>query len=217
MFNRVEAEKYRPKWPWASFEGSEAALKWSFRDLRNLDETLKYVPGRTAVVQAGGNLGFFPKRLAEEFEAVYMFEPDPELFRITSKTACEPNIIKFQAALGAERRLVSVSQRRRDTSGRAEHEGLTHVAGPGIIPTLRVDDLALERCDLLYLDIEGYEMQALGGALATILRCKPVVAVELNGNCLHYGHSEDQVRQWIINQGYERKIAMNSDEVFVPI
>lgn len=216
VFDRVKAAQYRPQWKWDTFEGSEAALKWSFRDLRNLDETLKIVPARNAAIQAGGNLGFFPKRLAEEFEAVYCFEPDPHLFRITSATACEANVIKFQAALGNERQLIRTSHRRRDPSGRAEHEGLTHVAGTGIIPTLRIDDLALAHCDLIYLDIEGFELHALAGAEKTIQRCRPVIAIELNGNCLHYGHTEEQIRRWVINQHYERKLAMNSDEVFIP-
>lgn len=215
-FDRILAQAYRPRWPWETFEGSEAALKWSFRDLRNLDECLLHVPGRTAAVQAGGNIGFFPKRLAEEFATVYTFEPDPVLFRITSKTACERNVIKLQAAVGYERQGIKVSQKRRDTSGRAEHEGLTHVAGAGTIPTLRIDDLGLEACDLIYLDIEGFEMPALVGAEATINRCRPVLALELNGNCQHYGYTEDQIRRWITNHHYERKIAMNSDEVWVP-
>lgn len=215
--NRKHLLGYRPDWPWTRFSGSDACLKWSFRDLQNLDAALKHVPRRRVAVQAGGNLGLFPKRLAEEFEAVYTFEPDPELFVHMTRNAPERNIVRFQAALGLNRSSVSMSGRRRDSSGRAAHEGLTHVAGPGIIPQVRLDDLSLGNVDLIYLDIEGYEMDALLGAKETVARCRPVIAVEINDNCRHYNVSPDQLRGWIKSHNYERRISMNSDEVYVPL
>lgn len=215
-FDRLTAALYRPNWPWGTFEGSEAALKWAFRDLRNLEEALLLVPGRKVVIQAGAELGLFPKRLAEEFKFVYTFEPDPDLFMKAARTAPERNILRYQAALGFDRKPIALSSRRRDSSGRASHEGLTHVTGSGHIPTMRIDDLSLEVCDLIYLDIEGFELLALQGGQKTISRCKPVIGVELNGNCEHYGYTDQQVRSWIHSNGYERKLSMNSDEIWVP-
>lgn len=209
-------QAYRHRWPWGLMEGSLACLKWSFRDLRGLDEVLKIVPGRDVVVQAGGNLGLFPKRLAEEFKSVITFEPDPNLFAIMRKNAPEKNIRAFQAALGECHDPVAVSSKRRDSTGKPDHEGLTHVCGAGDIPQVRLDDLALEKCDLIYLDIEGYELHALRGAAETIKRCRPVIVAENNKNAAFAGFTREQVSQWIVDQGYEFVTRVNSDDVFIP-
>ncbi len=204
------------RWDWTQFEGSSACLKWARRDLEALAAALKYVPGRTACVQAGGNLGIFPKRLAQEFETVYTFEPDAKLFASLTRNAPELNIVKMQAALGCERIPVRMECSRRDKSGRQVHEGLTHVAGRGATPTLLIDDLGLPVCDLIYLDVEGWEYFALRGALQTVRRCRPVIAVEINRNIAFSGHTADELRELIRSFGYIHRLTMHSDEVYSP-
>lgn len=203
-------------WDWINMRGSAACLKWGFRDLQNLEAALPYVPRRDTVVQAGGNLGLFPKRLAEEFSNVITFEPDPTLFAALVHNAPESNITAINAAVGQSRDSVSLSGRRRDTSGRAEHEGLVHISGRGRIRQMLIDDLELETCDLIYLDIEGYELNALIGASGTIDRLNPVIGVEINRNIAFYGSSANDIRSWIVSRGYRRVISMHSDEVFIP-
>jgi FkbM family methyltransferase len=204
-------------WRWNSFMGSAACLKWARRDLATLAATLAHVPGRTAAVQAGGNLGLFPKYLAREFETVYTFEPDPHLFCFLMLNAPESNIVKLQAAVGFERAPISVECTRRDNSGRAVHEGLTHVSGRGTLPCLRIDDLALPVCDLIYLDVEGWEYFALEGAAETITRCRPVIGVEINRNIAYSGKTAAQLRALITSHGYAHKLTMHSDEIYAPL
>lgn len=203
-------------WDWSTFRGSEAALKWNRRDLPALDAVIARTPGRRVAVQAGGHLGLFPKRLAESFETVYTFEPAPDLFEAMVHNAPEQNIVKIQAALGDARRLVGLARYRRDTSGRAVHEGLTHVAGDGIFPTLRVDDLGLPVCNLLALDLEGWELYALRGAVQTIARCRPVLWIEVNKNQAFVGFTADLVRDCIKAFGYRFVERLHSDELYVP-
>ena len=40
-----------------SFRGDQRAIRWSVRDIASLKAVLRLVPGRTACVQAGANLG----------------------------------------------------------------------------------------------------------------------------------------------------------------
>lgn len=207
--------KYRPEWDWGAMQGSRLCLKWNLQDLLTLDYVLARTRGRKAVVQAGGNLGIFPKRLAEEFAAVYTFEPDRELFGCLEHNAPEPNIIPVNAALGCSREPVALDCRRRDGSGRPVHEGLTHISGPGKIPQVLVDDLQLEACNLIYLDIEGYELNALKGAENTINRHHPVLALESNGNIGYYEATRKQLAQWVGAHGYRKLIRMHGDDVYV--
>jgi FkbM family methyltransferase len=202
---------------WSRFVGTDAALRWNRRDLSCVDTVLKMVPGRTAAIQAGGNLGIFGKYLARTFQTVYVFEPSPEQFPLMVKNAPEPNIVRFQAALGCTRELVGTSQTRRDQKTAPPHEGVTHVSGAGVVPTLCIDDLNLPVCDLLYLDVEGYELYALIGAVSTLDRCRPVVSVEMNGNAAHYGLTTDQTGEYLERHGYRYAVSLQSDRVFVPV
>ena len=126
------------------------------------------------VVQAGGNLGVYPYLLTEMFSRIYTFEPDPlNFFCLVNNTQCD-NIVKIQAALGAEHVMVSVNRNLDWNVGmhtvKFDQEGL--------IPQLMVDDLNLKECDLIWFDIEGYEHQALMGARQTIIKHKPIVMIE---------------------------------------
>lgn len=201
---------------WHGFAGSPEGLKWNRRDLPNLDAVVARVPQKRVAVQAGGNLGIFPKRLAETFDVVYTFEPSATLFPLMCRNAPEPNIIRFQAALGYYRKLVSTSQVRRDGKGNP-HEGITHVSGDGPIPTMRIDDLQLPVCDLIQLDLEGFELYALTGAFETLARCRPVLCVEINKSLGFMGITQDDVRKRIADAGYRFVERRQSDEVFVPM
>jgi FkbM family methyltransferase len=127
---------------------------------------------RRVMVQAGGNWGYWPRQFSERFKAVYTFEPDGVCFAcLTTNTASLGNVVRLQAALGDKPALIDL-WRDHDTTGNQRIEG------EGIYPTLRIDDLGLPVCDLIYLDVEGQEEKALRGAVHTLCRCKPVVIFE---------------------------------------
>lgn len=52
------------------------------------------------------------------------------------------------------------------------------------VDVVRIDDLALDRCDLIKIDIEGAEKPALTGAAETIRRLRPLILTEINPECL---------------------------------
>lgn len=203
-------------WDWSSFVGNPVCLKWVRRDLPHLDRVLAHVPEKRVAIQAGGNFGLYPKRLASDFATVYTFEPAPALFAAMQQNAPEPNIIKLQACVGDARRLCGLSHKRRDASGRVEHEGLTHIFGDGPYPTLRIDDLGLTTCDLIALDLEGWELYALNGARATIEKCRPVLFIEVNKHLAEYGIEPDFLRDQIKAMGYRFVERLASDELYIP-
>lgn len=194
---------------------AQYAVKYATRDLPTLKIASGLCPHHRAAVQAGGNLGVWPQWLGDTFEAVYCFEPSPACFAELVIQAPQPNVFKFQAALGDNRGLVGITDER--TDGKASHPGVTHVSGIGQIPTLRVDDLALPHCDLLSLDLEGYELFALRGAGDTIMRCKPVILIEINQHSVRYGFSPEAVREWLVWHGYQFVCREHADEVWTPI
>jgi FkbM family methyltransferase len=205
-----------PIWDWMAFKGSRECLERTIRDLRYLDRAIKLTKKRRVAVQAGGNLGIWPKRLAESFARVLTFEPDPITFSLLATNAPERNIERHHAALGNIRTTVGISRVRLDGKPNA-HEGTSHVVGDGEIPMHRVDDYSLAACDLIYLDVEGYELDALRGAEKTIRRCRPVIAVELNRNAALVGSSCEATRRFILSRGYRFIERKSADEIFVPV
>ena len=126
-------------------------------------------------VQAGGNLGLYPAMLGMRFQRVYTFEPHPTSFRCLMRNV-EPwrNVYPINAALSNKNGLCSVTMDFSDNMGMNR----TEFSGKGYIPTFTIDQLELDRCDLIWLDIEGAEENAVVGALRTIKRHRPIIALE---------------------------------------
>lgn len=180
-------------------------------------EVFPYVPEprRRVCLQAGGAIGAWPKYFSRMFEQVYTFEPYPPSFHCLTVNVPELNVYKFNAALGEKRGLVYMDfpeHRQRSETGkeniggfrcfRSDRADLTMELAN--IPTLRIDDLELPVLDLLYLDLEGYELFALRGGIQTIARCRPTIVMEDKGGCMTYGHKIGDVEKYLIaNVGYQ--------------
>lgn len=206
---------------WDHFRGSHVGLNLAIGELEGLDEVLekyvRYGPGREVCLQAGGSLGVFAAYLALDFRDVYTFEPDPESFAALCHNCPEPNVHKFQAALGVDRgRLVRTVRARRD--GKPEtHEGTRYVTheGEGNVISLRIDDLGLRRLDFLCLDVEGSENDVLWGAEETLRRLKPVLMLEVNKQTDLAGVGQETLLSTVAAFGYRQVHAFASNRVFV--
>lgn len=199
----------------------ERGLLWPERDTKcaavvfdmaeDLKIVLTYVRERDVVVQAGGNCGVWPRALAPLFSTVYTFEPDKTNFgALAFNTVDFPNVIAMNAALGMHRGMVSMFTEQREL----HNCGALFVKPGGRVPTLRVDDLALTACDLLYLDIEGFELDALRGASATLDAFGPVVALEDKGLSERYGISKGEAETWLAREhGYKVRQRVHRDVI----
>ena len=162
---------------------------------------LDHVQAFDVCVQAGGNVGVWAKILAEKFHAVYTFEPDPENFSCLVRNVPEHNVVKFNAALGEGPAFIQVGA---PDEAHRNNCGAYQVMGQGIYPVMTIDSLDLPACDLLYLDIEGYELFALQGAYKTIEKYHPVVSIEQKKLPLMYGCKIEEAANWLIKEfGYE--------------
>lgn len=194
-------------WPDNDVDCNPAVLKEVYK-INLLD---KYLKEKRVVVQAGGNVGVFPRELAKSFGVVYTFEPHPDNFECLAKNCPEPNIIKFQSALGSNHEQIEVGVSRPDLKNNC---GAYQVTGMGITPTLMIDDLELPNCDLIYLDIEGYELFALQGGYETIKKYHPVIVIENKELPLMYDVTTEQVTDFLINEfGYEIKEKVQRDVI----
>lgn len=189
---------------------SERIINYRLSSVSDCEKAASYCAQRRICVQAGGHSGLYPKHLSELFEAVYTFEPDHlNAASLAVNTLGVSNIYKFQAALGEETAFV-------DLNRSAGGSGSNHVEGAGHIPMLTIDLLDLPVCDLIYLDIEGYELPALRGAKETIAKYRPVIALEDNGLSQRFGiTSGDAIGYLETEFGYVVAERSNSDVIMV--
>lgn len=131
-----------------------------------------HLKGRQLAIQAGGNCGMYPCLFSKIFERVYTFEPDPLNFYTLVQNCQNDNIVKIQAALGNDHRMIGIAL------GPPDNVGMHKIAEHGIVPQLCIDDFDWPACDLIQLDIEQYEIYALRGAVETIKKFHPVIQIE---------------------------------------
>jgi FkbM family methyltransferase len=182
-------------WP-----AQDESLHGDIPTINDLDtDIFPLIAEKGVAVQAGGAMGMWAKRMAQVFQFVYTFEPTPQSFHCLSVNVPEENVIKINAALGHERKLVKMGfpEHRARSQAKKDNYGGFRCLDGGHVPTLLLDDLNLPRCDLLMLDLEGYELFALQGAIETIKRCHPVIVMEDKGCSKTFGYEKGKVEQYL--------------------
>jgi FkbM family methyltransferase len=158
---------------------------------------LPLVAEKRVCVQAGGNVGVYPLALAKVFERVITFEPDRDNLKCLLKNVPNYNVTTYHAALGSRVEMCGMLHIDSDNCG-------SHKTLPGTdVHVHTVDGLDLDQCDLIWLDIEGAEADAIEGALATIEKFSPIIALEEKG----LGPKADL-------PGYSRVMRIGNDTVY---
>ena len=215
MKNKIK--KIDDKWWWpkddgiSKKDGTESDQScWNYMQLQPDLALLvsKHVENKNVVVQAGGNCGFYVKQYAELFQTVYTFEPDPVNFYCLNLNVTEENVFKYQACIGESHGTVGLDNFMSDV-------GATHVKGEGRVPVLLIDDLNLTSCDLIHLDIEGFEIFALRGARKTIETFKPVICFEHHDAwSARYEYGLNELENEIFRFGYKFIGRAHNDKIY---
>ena len=164
------------------------------------EDFMSQVKSFNTVVCAGGNMGMYPRFYGNYFESVYTWEPEPNNFACLEKNCIGEKYNLVQGGLG------TTENRARIRLGRETNAGSHKLTEDknGEIPLYRLDDLNLEYCDLIHLDVEGFEPRCIEGAIETIKRHKPVVILErANG------------AQLLLQEGYDEFKKGKMDTIFI--
>lgn len=162
-----------------------------------------YCKNFRTVVQAGGLCGLYPLLYSRKFERVYTFEPSPWNFSALARNCWKPSIVKMNCALSNTNQCMSIYD------GTPRNVGMHRMdfeSNDGLIPSMKIDQLALPYCDLIHLDVEGAEERALRGAEATLDRFKPTVILEhARGENVLYALGYEKVYEGIMDTVYINK------------
>jgi FkbM family methyltransferase len=193
------------------FEG----VSYLFYDFPNVISQLLPENKKNLVIQAGGNGGIYPWLYSKTFKEVVTFEPVPRWFMCLDKNIPETNVKKFNSAIGNSEEPITMVINTEIARG-DKNLGAMRVELGGEIPQIKIDSLNLAP-DLIHLDIEGFEGEALLGARATIEKFKPIIVVETNDCGDKYGWPKQRLHDLIISFGYKVLIDWDHDIAYCPV
>lgn len=201
---------------WWVPEADQVALEIILREVADLETTiLPLTSGRRTVVQAGGNIGIWPVALAKEFARVVTVEPDADnhaalLQNLTRHLSIEEraNVIAYRAAFGHQPSTGAMDR------FEPHNVGAHRVKDGDEFAIVRIDSLGIDDCDLLCLDVEGFEHFAVQGALETIKRSWPTIVLELKGLGERYGVTDVDTITTLADLGYMVAGHVHRDVIF---
>lgn len=140
------------------------------------DENIISLKTQEIFVDCGGYDGEVSKKFAEktqnQYQKVFLFEPDPSLLQKARKTlAGQENIVFYQKGCYHKNGTV-LFESTGNMSGYVSEEGTCQ------IETIRLDD-AIQEATFIKIDIEGSELKALEGMQRIIRQGKPTIAIAL--------------------------------------
>ena len=194
----------------------------------------KVIQKEWTVIDAGANIGCHTIPFARLCKKVYAFEPQREVYNNLCYNiflnGLDNIIIPIRKGLGdkvEKKQLWSIHHEDFNNGtwnwgGRGiEQENCSHDFNPDEyrehdqIDVVPLDSYNFDRCDLIKMDIQGYELFALKGAKNTIEKFKPIILLE---NGIHDNSELEQnieVKKYLISLGYEF-YRMNFDTKLIP-
>lgn len=182
---------------------------------------LEHVSGRRGVIQAGGNVGVYPIALAEHFEEVVTFEPERANYACLIENLADlpmrdsKRIIPICAALDeVSDKPLRLNVTEPDNCG--AHQFMPPIGDGPTTLTARIDDLSRRTpIDMIWLDVEGAELPALKGALATIERHAPAIILEEKNHGKLFGYSDADLHQFLGCLGYAERARYANDRLYL--
>lgn len=162
-------------------------------ELNNIFAIVDTLPTNAVIVDGGANAGFFTIPVAHRTQGsdtrIVSFEPQRQLFHALGGSLAingYSHVYLHNCGLGAApstAQLPTVDYSVVQDFGTVSLSDQTTVAenrwmADQVVDMTSVDAMALPRLDLFKLDVEGYEIPALVGALNTIQKHRPWIWVE---------------------------------------
>lgn len=197
----------------AQFVEGPAPKKNGFQR-EHLLEAFKFVKQWRVAIDVGAHVGFWTWDMASRFERVFAFEAAQDTYDCLVKNIAEcHNVTTANFAIGAESGRATVMD---DPDRPPGNTGSRYVVPGGDVPMVPLDALTMfGGCDLLKIDVEGYELQVLQGARELVEAFHPVIIMECDKRFTHrYGVAHGSAEKLLEAAGYKRVAHMQPDKVF---
>lgn len=135
------------------------------------DIVKKYNVKLTGVIHVGGHLGEEIPLYKKQTNNIHIFEPLKECF-----DAIDPSVNKYNVALGSKKQILpfNVANNKQSSSflkpktHLQEHSWVHFTENERLIEIDTLDSYNITDCNLLNLDVQGYELEVLKGGIHTL-------------------------------------------------
>lgn len=205
-------------------DGNDPSLSWMWSDwqtgfshmIPSLFERLNITMG--VAIQAGGNVGLYPRLLSKHFSTVFTFEPDLENFKhLVMNCTDKDNIFPYPCALGHENGINYLNIA--DYNGQSylsiyddenQDSDIIKFNTGDWVQTVSIDSMNFPHCDLIFLDVEHAEYDVLLGAIKTIKDFTPVIIVEHS-----YKGTKEKLNKLLTSLNYKLEHDFGQDAVYI--
>ncbi len=177
------------------------------------------------VIDVGANFGHYALTAANAIGPkglVIAFEPQPETFALLDanrKLLPQDNLLAVQAGLGAVDGSMEIHTDTANPGGHSFYDwNLRGTAGSShLVPVQALDSFLSERVhdravNVIKIDVQGFEMEVLRGAVRTIERDKPAVLCEVTPEVLHRaGSGVEELLGFFRTLGYRAEVLLTGD------
>lgn len=190
---------------------------WDYHVYRVITEE---VSESGTAIDVGAQFGVLSCAMAKKFDKVVSFEPNFESFKVlVLNTLIRPNITPINMCAYDAKTYLSLSRPEeqdieipRDEFGHLDFVNTNNVGsysfsedGTGLngVPSIRIDDLNLDRVSFIKVDAQGADGRVIVGAQATIEKHRPIVVFEWEKHLsANYGLSFDELTAFFSEHRY---------------
>lgn len=185
------------------------------------DKAYEYVRHWRCAVDMGAHVGIFSCDFAKRFERVIAFEPMPSTREcLTRNVPANVEVQPFACGSKVEKAQMARNEQNSGGSEIVADHGAVNKPGTACVEVdvVALDGFELPLLDLLKLDVQGCEPDALLGAKQTLQRCRPVVLIEekpMKGK----GGTIDHImkaREVLLSLGYSIRELVGADRIYTP-
>lgn len=173
--------QYHPKFAFHDTDvviGKSLELYGEYGQLE-LDFLLYMVDQTKVVYDIGSNIGYHTTAFASRAKKVYGFEPNPRNYSLLARnTEMFNNIQLMNCAVGSKFGMIKCSDYNPNVPGNYGNMKVGVTDATITVPMVTIDDLDLEKPDLIKIDVEGSEIDVIKGCIKTIEEHKPLIYYE---------------------------------------
>ena len=140
---------------------------------RDYQRLIPYVQNRRVAIDIGAHVGYWSKRLIQDFEIVYAFEPEKEHVECLRLNVNNHRLIINEIGLSDKSEVLKFEKS-------IENSGMSRISSTGKdLVCVPLDQFQIINVDFMKIDVEGHELSVLLGAKETISKFKPVLFIEI--------------------------------------
>ena len=166
------------------------------------NNALRHVESWRTCVDIGSNIGQWTRPLAQKFQNVICFEPNPNFRICFDKNIKSKNVVLWPFGISD-----------RTHSAKQAFNSTVMSDSPGDVQCRTLDSFNLTKLDFVKIDVDGFELNVLKGARETLSQNSPVINIEMKRDKRNQIAKESEVI--LRDLGYKFRQRTRSDEVWV--